>query len=133
MGLARKNAGEIFHQRFFGIQRREHFHHLGIQINGAVLLAAAADGENFSERDLVFFHPRKNQIERRDPHLRRAVFDERVAAGQHAVLGFELRQLLVKIQRVFIDDLARVEVNDHGAQALRAGIESKKKFGHVIK
>ncbi len=97
-----------------------------------MLLAAAADGENFSERDLVLFHPREQQVERGGPEQGIAVLDERIAAGQHTVLGFELRQFLVEIQRVLINHLARVEVNHDGTQALGAGIESEKKFAHTI-
>jgi hypothetical protein len=97
-----------------------------------VLLAAAADGENLAKRDAVLFHLRENQVERLRPHQRRAVFDERVAVGQDAVPRAIMRQHVVEVQGLFVNHLARVEVNDDGAQALRAGIESEKKSGHVI-
>ena len=61
---------------------------LFVEINRAVLLAAAADGEDFAERDAVLFHLREQQVQRRGPQQRRAVFDERVAVGQHAVSAF---------------------------------------------
>ena len=44
-GLARKHAVQIFHQRFLGIQLGQRTGGAVVEINRAVLLAAAADGE----------------------------------------------------------------------------------------
>jgi hypothetical protein len=101
-----------------------------VQINGPVLLAAAADGEYFSERHPVIFHGRKELVQRRGPKPRGTVFYQRVAVGKHTIAGFELRQCLVEIKRFFINHLARIEVNDHRAQALGAGIQSEEKSSH---
>ena len=111
---------------FCGIQLRQRSGGAVVEINRAVLLAAAADGEDFAQRDAVLFHLGEQQVERLGPHQRRAVFDERIGIGQDAVLGSVLRQRLVKVQRFFVNHLAAVEVNDDRAQALGAGIESEK-------
>jgi len=51
-----KDSFQISTSDFLGIQIRQHTGGLVIQINGAVLLAAAADGEDVAERDAVLFH-----------------------------------------------------------------------------
>ena len=128
-GLAGEHAVQVFVQRFLGIQTGQHRRGLVVEINGAVLLAAAADGQDSAPAPrLSLFIWANKQVEGGGPEPRRTVLDQRVAVGQHAVAGFELRQRLVEVQGFFIDHLARVEVNDDSAQALCAGIQSEKKF-----
>ena len=91
-----------------------------------MLLAAAADGENFAESDAIRLHGGENLVQRVGPEQRRTVLHQRVTMRQHAVLRFVTGQCAVEVQGFFVNHLARVEVNDDGAEALGAGIESEK-------
>ena len=65
------------------------------------------------------------RVEGGGPELRRTVLYQGVAVGQYAVARLELRELLIEVEGFIVNDLARVEVDDHSAQALRAGIQSE--------
>ena len=123
-GFTRKDALDVFDEGFFRIEGGQDFRRLLVQVNGTVLLAAAADGDDLAHGHAVFLHLREQEIERRRPHERRTVLHQRIAVLQHAMPGLVLRQRLVIIHRFFVNHLMSVEIDDDRAQALSAGVES---------
>ena len=119
-----ENTVQIFLQRLLGIQVCQRLRGFFVKINRAVLLAAAADGEDFAEGDAVFFHFSKHQIERVGPEQRGAVFDERVAVGEDAVPGFIFREGAVEIEGFFVNDFAGIKVNPCHKTTSREGVLS---------
>ena len=125
-GFAREHPAQVLHQRPLGVQQLQRGTNPVIEIDRAVLLAAAADGQDIAQRHPVLFHARENQVQRLGPHQGRAMLHQRIPQGQHPVFRPVVRQRPVKVDRFFIDRPARAEIDDHRAEALRAGIQSEK-------
>jgi len=97
-----------------------------VRLNRAVLLAAAADGEDFAERDLVLFHLRKSRSSAAPQSNGELCLMSGSRWGSTPFLFLNCGSAWSKFKDFFVMNLAGVEVNDPALQALRAGIESKK-------
>ncbi len=130
-GGAREDAAQILYETLCGIEFGQRDSSAVVKVDGTVLLSATANGKDFAEWHAVLFHLREQHIERLSPHQRRTVNNERVVMAQRALSGAVVRQRLVEIQRLVINNAPRIVVDHLRRKTLRAGIESEKKPGHA--
>ncbi len=95
-----------------------------------MLLAGPGDGEDLAQGHAVGLHPGQQPVQGLGPHLWRGMLDPRIRVGQHTVLGPVLRQDRIEVERLLVDNLARVVVDHNGGETLGAGVQAKEKSCH---
>ena len=98
------------------------FREIGAEIDGAVLLGAAADGGDGGEVDASLRETSEKRVQRIRPDERVGVLDQRVLVGNHPVLDFALRAQVAVIDADGRGECAPVRVNDQRVHLSRAAV-----------